>query len=82
MNYRRKTTAGLSGALWSVETRPLSLSQLLLPFADYCPCTDSVCWALSGICLGIYAIIENISIPISEFFLVLKRSRRFYQLLI
>ncbi|KWU45780.1 hypothetical protein RHOSPDRAFT_32711 [Rhodotorula sp. JG-1b] len=39
MNYRRKTTAGLSGAL-------------------------CVCWALSGICLGIYAIIENISIPI------------------
>lgn len=27
-----------------------------------------MCWTLSGICLGIYAIIENISIPISEFF--------------
>ncbi|BGP53205.1 hypothetical protein JCM8202_002761 [Rhodotorula sphaerocarpa] len=39
LNYRRKTTEGLSGSL-------------------------CVLWALSGACLGIYAIVQNINIPI------------------
>ncbi|GAA5979087.1 hypothetical protein JCM10908_002800 [Rhodotorula pacifica] len=39
MNYRRKTTAGLSGAMCAT-------------------------WALSGVTLGVYAIGENINIPI------------------
>ncbi|POY73529.1 hypothetical protein BMF94_3466 [Rhodotorula taiwanensis] len=39
MNYRRKTTEGLSALL-------------------------CVCWCASGACLGIYAIVENINIPI------------------
>ncbi|BGP22117.1 cystinosin/ERS1p repeat protein [Rhodotorula toruloides] len=39
MNYRRKTTEGLSNLL-------------------------CVCWMLSGVTLGIFAIVENINIPI------------------